>query len=141
MIVLDTNVVSEMMKPERHPNVRAWMRAQAVHELATTTITLAEIGYGLARLPEGRRRFELETNLQAFVVRGLGPRVFSFNRAAAQVYGEMVVARERIGRPFEGFDGLIAAIEGAGCRDRDLRCCTDPAGGARGRAEVAGRLL
>jgi toxin FitB len=110
MIVLDTNVVSEMMKPERHPNVRAWMRAQAVHELATTTVTLAEIGYGLARLPEGRRRFELETNLQAFVVRGLGPRVFSFDRAAAQVYGEMIVARERTGRPFEGFDGLIAAI-------------------------------
>src|SRR4051794_11706962 len=98
MIVLDTNVVSELMKPERHPNVRAWLHAHPVGELATTTITLAEIGYGLARLPEGRRRFELETNFQTFLVRGLGPRVFEFDRVAAQLYGEMVVAREKVGR-------------------------------------------
>jgi len=110
MIVLDTNVVSELMKPERHPNVRTWLRAHSVGQLATTTICLAEIGYGLARLSKGRRRLQLETNFHTFVARGLGGRVFGFDAAAARLYGEMVVARERMGHPFEGFDGLIAAI-------------------------------
>lgn len=110
MIVLDTDVVSELMRRERHPSVRAWLRAQPVEALATTTITLAEIGYGLARLPDGRRRFELEASFQILVTRGLGRRVFEFDARAAQVYGEMVAARDAAGRPFRGFDGLIAAI-------------------------------
>ncbi len=110
MIVLDTDVISELMRRERHPNVRAWLRAQPVEALATTAITLAEIGYGLARLPDGRRRFELEASFQAFVDRGLGRRIFDFDARAAQVYGDMVAARDAAGRPFRGFDGLIAAI-------------------------------
>lgn len=110
MIVLDTDVMSELMRRERHPSVRAWLRAQPLEVLATTTITLAEIGYGLARLPDGRRRFELEANFQTLVTRGLGHRVFDFDARAAQIYGEMVAARDAAGRPFRGFDGLIAAI-------------------------------
>ncbi len=110
MIVLDTDVISELMRRERHPNVRVWLRAQPVEALATTAITLAEIGYGLARLPDGRRRFELEASFQALVDRGLGRRIFDFDARAAQVYGEMVAARDAAGRPFRGFDGLIAAI-------------------------------
>ena len=110
MIVLDTDVISELMRPERHPDVRAWLRAQPVEALATTTITLAEIGYGLARLPDGRRRFELEASFQTLVARGLGRRIFDFDARAAQAYGEMVAARDAAGRPFRGFDGLIAAI-------------------------------
>src|SRR3954470_24293576 len=81
MIVLDTNVVSELMRPQPEMRVMAWLQTQAIQELATTTITLAEIGLGLARLPESRRRFNLETKFQAFISRGLarawtaGPRV------------------------------------------------------------------
>ena len=59
---------------------------------------------------ESRRRFNLEAKFQSFVSRGLGPRVFGFDAAAAAVYGEVVVERERVGRPLSGFDGLIAAI-------------------------------
>src|SRR4051794_31500253 len=110
MIVLDTNIVSEVMRPRPEPRVMDWLQAQAIQELATTTITLAEIGLGLARLPESRRRFNLETKFQTFVARGLGPRVYGFDAAAASVYGEMAAARERGGRPLSGFDGLIAAI-------------------------------
>jgi len=110
MIVLDTNVVSELMRPQPEPHVMAWLQAQPLQELATTTITLAEIGVGLARMPESRRRFNLETKFQTFVARGLGPRVFGFDGAAAAVYGEMVATSERGGRPLNGFDGLIAAI-------------------------------
>src|SRR3954463_9023556 len=113
MIVLDTNVVSELMRPHPAPRVMAWLQAQPLQDLATTTITLAEIGVGLARMPESRRRFTLETKFQPFVVRGLGPRVFGFDAAAAAVYGEMVATRERGGRPLNGFDGLIAAIAAA----------------------------
>ena len=110
MILLDTNVVSEVMRPRPEPCVMAWLQAQAVRNLATTTITLAEIGVGLARMPESRRRFSLEGKFHAFVSRGLGPRVFGFDAAAAALYGEMVAAREAAGRPLTGFDGLIAAI-------------------------------
>src|SRR3954453_12757676 len=110
MIVLDTNVVSELMRPHPEPRVMAWLQAQPPQDLATTTITLAEIGVGLARMPESRRRFNLETKFQAFVARGLGPRVLGFDAAAAAVYGEMVAMRERGGRPLNGFDGLITAI-------------------------------
>lgn len=110
MIILDTDVISELMRRERHPSVRAWLRAQSVEALATTTITLAEIGYGLARFPDGRRRFELEASFQMLVTRGLGRRVFDFDIRAAQVYGKVVAARDAAGRPFRGFDGLIAAI-------------------------------
>ena len=110
MIVLDTNVVSELMRPQPEPRVLAWLQTQPLQDLATTTITLAEIGVGLARLPESRRRFNLETKFHTFVARGLGPRVFGSDAAAASVYGEMVATRERGGRPLNGFDGLIAAI-------------------------------
>ena len=120
MIILDTDVMSELMRRERHPNVRAWLRAQSVEALATTTITLAEIGYGLARLPDGRRRFELEASFQTLVTRGLGRRVFDFDARAAQVYGEMIAARDAAGRPFRGFDGLIAAV----ARSRDATVAT-----------------
>ena len=120
MIVLDTDVISELMRRERHADVRAWLRAQLVEALATTSITLAEISYGLARLPDGRRRFELEASFQTLVARGLGRRVFDFDARAAQVYGEMVAARDAAGQPFRGFDGLIAAV----ARSRDATVAT-----------------
>ena len=110
MIILDTNVVAKLMRPHPEPRVVTWLRTQPVVQLATTTITLAEVGVGLARLPESRRRFTLEAKFKAFVSRGLGPRVFGFDQGAAEIYGELVAERERAGRPLDGFDGLIAAI-------------------------------
>ena len=110
MNILDTNVIAELMRANPEPIVLAWLRDQPVLELATTTINLAEISYGLARLPFGRRRSDLDSRLNRFVLRGFGNRVLDFDAGAAEIYGEVAVVRERAGRRLEGFDGLIAAI-------------------------------
>ena len=110
MIILDTNVISEIMRPDPARSVLGWVDEQPISELATTTINIAEIRYGLARLRFGRRRIDLETRFDSFIGRGLANRVFDFDAAAANAYGDLVAAREQVGRPLEGFDGLIAAI-------------------------------
>ena len=112
------------MKRSPEPRVKAWLRAQPLRELATTTITVAEIRYGLARLGPGHRRSELETRFQSFLARGFLNRVFAFDAASADAYGEIVFGREKDGRPLEGFDGLIAAVaqaRGAAIATRNVR--------------------
>jgi predicted nucleic acid-binding protein len=119
MIVLDTNVISELMRPSPEPLVLRWLETQPLESLATTSINLAEIRYGLARLPDGRRRRDLETRFDIFVARSFGAargvddRIFDFDRTAAEVYGDLAALRESSGRRLEGFDGLIAAIAAA----------------------------
>lgn len=110
MIVLDTNVVSEMMKPGPEARVMAWLRAQRSQDLATTAITLAEINYGLRRLPDSRRRDDLQTRFKSFMMRGFGDRILAFDAVAADFYGEIVTARQSAGRPIDAFDAMIAAI-------------------------------
>ncbi len=110
MIILDTNVISEAMQLSPSPAVLAWLAARPAFEFATTTINVAEVRFGLARLPYGRRRAEREALFNNFVARSFGDRIFGFDGLAADTYGELVAARERRGRPLQGFDGLIAAI-------------------------------
>ena len=114
MIILDTNVVSEVMRPLPDVRVVEWLDARLLSGMATTTISVAEIRYGLARLSFGSRRSDLETRFESFVARAFGERVLGFDRPAANAYGELIVNREGMGRPLEGFDGLIAAIALAG---------------------------
>jgi predicted nucleic acid-binding protein len=110
MIILDTNVISEIMRASPDRAVLGRLGARPLAELATTTINLAEVRHGLARLPFGRRRHDLEMKFNSFALRGFANRVLDFDAAAADVYGDLVVARELAGRRVEGFDGLIAAI-------------------------------
>jgi toxin FitB len=110
MIIIDTNVISELMRTAPEPAVLDWFRAHSLTELATTAINLAEIRRGLAGLPFGRRRHELEMTFHSLASRGFGDRVFDFDATAAEVFGDIVVAREWAGRRLEGFDGFIAAI-------------------------------
>ncbi len=110
MIVIDTNVLSELMRARPEPVVLEWFRARPLAEIATTAINIAEIRHGLARLPLGRRRRDLEGTFNSLAARGFTDRVFDFDRAAAEVFPDLVVARERTGRRLAGFDGLIAAI-------------------------------
>jgi predicted nucleic acid-binding protein len=110
MIILDTNVISELMRAKPEPVVVDWFRVRSLLETATTTINLAEIRRGLAGLPFGRRRRELEMTFNSLVARGFGDRVFDFDASAADAYGDLAVERERAGRRLEGFNGLIAAI-------------------------------
>lgn len=109
MIVVDTNVTSELMRPLPDPAVVAWIRAQPSTEVATTSITVAEISYGIERLPEGHRKNALRGAAdQAFS--SFADDVLAFDGPAAAVYGVIVTDRERAGVPISGFDAQIASI-------------------------------
>ena len=109
MIVLDTNVVSEAMKPQPHPGVRAWLNAQAVETLYLSSITLAELLFGIAALPAGRRKNVLTHALDG-LMNLFENRVLSFDPAAARQYAELAVTAKSAGRGFPVPDGYIAAI-------------------------------
>src|SRR5690349_15718359 len=109
MIVLDTNVVSELMRAKPAPAVLAWLHETSSTGLYTTAVTVAEIRYGIARLPQGRRR---ETLHQAAneIFAAFPRQVLPFDLAAATAYADVVAGRERDGNPISGFDAQIAAM-------------------------------
>ena len=109
MIVLDTNVVSEAMKPEPHPAVRAWLNEQAADTLYLSSVTLAELLFGIAALPAGKRKDMLAQTLDGLM--GLfRDRVLPFDTDAARRYAELAVTARNGGRGFPTPDGYIAAI-------------------------------
>ena len=110
MIVLDTNVLSELMRSEPHPAVFAWTAGQPRSELFTTSVNVAEILYGIAALPIGRRRSGLAATAEAMFAEDLAGRILPFDDEAAAQYAEIAVSRRRQGRPIEAFDAQIAAI-------------------------------
>ncbi|MDG4828629.1 type II toxin-antitoxin system VapC family toxin [Solwaraspora sp. WMMD1047] len=109
MIVLDTNVVSEFMRATPAPAVMAWLRANSGDSLYTTTVTVAEIRYGIARLPEGHRRESLHQAANE-IFAAFPRQVLPFDLAAANAYADVVASRDRVGTPIDGFDAQIAAI-------------------------------
>lgn len=109
MIILDTNVVSELMRPAPAPVVLTWLRRQAASDLYTTAITAAEVRYGIARLPDGHRKDDLARAAND-VFAAFPDQVLPFDGAAASAYADLVAQRERMGKPIDGFDGQIAAI-------------------------------
>ena len=109
MIVLDTNVVSEAMKPEPHPAVQAWLNNQAAETLYLSSVTLAELLFGIAALPAGKRKDMLAQTLDGLM--GLfRDRVLPFDVDAARHYAELAVTARTGGRGFPTPDGYIAAI-------------------------------
>ena len=108
MILLDTNVLSELTRPRPAPQVVAWLEENEPL-LALPAIALAELRYGIARLPAGRRQSSLLQFWNMVRDRFLG-RIFFFDDRAAQAYGEIVATAERAGTPMHVADGLIAAI-------------------------------
>jgi predicted nucleic acid-binding protein len=110
MLVLDTNVVSELMRLQPDGRVIAWLDGQPAADLHLTAVTVAELRYGVARLPDGSRRRALDAAVAAMIDEDLGGRVLPFDRAAAVDYGAVVVERERAGRPIGQADAQIAAI-------------------------------
>ena len=110
MVVLDTNVVSELMQSASSSKVLAWLDDRPTRELFMTAVTEAEIRTGIAFLPEGgRRRGLAEAAERAFGGLFAG-RVLPFDSAAARVYAEIAAARRASGRPLSQTDGQIAAI-------------------------------
>jgi predicted nucleic acid-binding protein len=109
VIVVDTNVISELMRGEPHPGVLAWVAAQPRSLLYTTYVTQAEILYGVAALPVGRRRAALSAAAEAMFAEDFAGRVLPFEARAAARYPEILLVRQRTGNPIEKFDALIAA--------------------------------
>jgi toxin FitB len=119
MIVLDSNVVSELMKPFPAPAVRDWIRVRRGNELYMTSITLAEIRYGIERLPPGRRR-DLMMATAEDVFAAFEEQILPFDAAAAAHYPIIVTHRDRAGLPIDGFDAQIASI----CRTHEAALAT-----------------
>ncbi|MFC3691409.1 type II toxin-antitoxin system VapC family toxin [Chenggangzhangella methanolivorans] len=118
MIILDTNVLSEIMRPpgERSSAVFEWMRARNLADLATTSISVAEIAVGVHKMPSGRRRAELETGARRLFSTFFSDRIFSFDVPAAERFGPLLAERRRKGRHFHAFDFQILAIAASrGC--------------------------
>lgn len=110
MILLDTNVVSELMRQQPDAAVVAWVGRQSPAALGITAITIAEIERGLARLPRGKRRQRLESGFAAFVKEGFNGRIYAFDEEAARIYGQIAAKREVEGFNTDAVDLMIAAI-------------------------------
>jgi toxin FitB len=120
VIVLDTNVISELTRQAPEPGVISWLDSLAAAEVATTAITAAELLYGVARLSRGRRKTELAVAVHGLLSEDFQGRVLAFNDRAAQPYADIVTGREKIGRPIGVADAQIAAI----CRSIDAALAT-----------------
>lgn len=110
MIILDTNVVSELLRPAPAPVVEAWLAAQDGAAVFFTAIGEAELRLGVAILPAGRRRTALAEAIDAMLEEDFRDRVLSFDAAAAQAYAAIAADRRAAGRPISQFDCQIAAI-------------------------------
>lgn len=124
MIVLDTNVVSELMRPTPNSAVLAWVDAQPDRDLWLCSAVVSELLYGLARLPKGARRTQLTQAFELMLMEDFAGRVLPFDLAAAVVYADLVAARERDGQPVAMADAQIAAsclANGARLATRNVR--------------------
>ena len=110
MIVLDTNVVSELLRPAPAAQVEAWLAAQNGSNIYLTTVAEAELRQGVAILPVGRRRTELAKAVEGILEEDFRDRILSFDRPAARAYATIAAERRAAGRPISQFDCQIAAI-------------------------------
>lgn len=110
MILLDTNVLSELMKPTPAPAVTDWVASRPATTLYTTSITQAEILHGVMLLPAGKRRNAFEAAAEAMFRDDFAGRILAFGTEAAPLYARIAVGRRKAGRPISHFDAQIAAI-------------------------------
>lgn len=110
MIVLDTNVVSEMMKTPINAAVQAWFDRQHAHDLFLATTSLAELQLGIALLPPGKRKTFFLATLEGFLEQVIDNRVLAFDASAALAYSQIISSARRKGRAIDVADGQIAAI-------------------------------
>ncbi|MBV9237742.1 MAG: type II toxin-antitoxin system VapC family toxin [Xanthobacteraceae bacterium] len=110
MILLDTNVLSELMRPAPSVAVENWIGRQPVASIFISAITEAELRYGVALLPEGRRQVQLLAKIEAMLAEDFAGRILPFDSPAASAYADIAVTRRRLGRPMSQADAQIAAI-------------------------------
>jgi predicted nucleic acid-binding protein len=112
MIVVDTNVVSELMKPRPADAVASWLKAQSIDDLWTTAITEAELLVGAAIMPEGRKKRSMYSAIEAVLQALFSGRILPFDSDAARSFPEVVVRRRLAGLDIDEADAQIAAIAG-----------------------------
>ncbi|MDE0190203.1 MAG: type II toxin-antitoxin system VapC family toxin, partial [Gammaproteobacteria bacterium] len=110
MLVIDTNVASELMRPAPSPAVAAWIAERDAAEMYLTAVSEAELRFGVAILPAGRRRNTVEAALRRWLDLGFVERILPFESDAAQAYAEIAAARRQAGRPIGEANCQIAAI-------------------------------
>jgi predicted nucleic acid-binding protein len=120
MIVLDTNVLSEALRPTPSDVVLRWLASQDAGVIFTTAITRAELLHGVELLPAGKRRTRLYAALENLLAEEFRGRILPFDADAAREYPKIVAGREAIGRPMSQFDAVIAAV----CRSRSASIAT-----------------
>ena len=122
MIVLDTNVLSEILRPTPEPKVLAWLDSQPRSSLFTTAVTRGEVFYGIRILPTGRHRQTLWDAMVHIFNEDFAGQVLSFDGDAADAYAEIAASRKDAGKPISQFDAVIVATarsRGAGLATRN----------------------
>jgi predicted nucleic acid-binding protein len=109
VIILDTNIISEVMRPRPTQTVLDWLNHQSANELWLSVISIAEIEYDLRSMPVAKRRTELSGVFERFIARAFSGRILSFEQNAAHLYGDIMSERKALGRPMSMADGQIAA--------------------------------
>ncbi len=113
MILIDTNVISELWKPGPDSNVLAWIDAQTIETLYLSAITVAELRYGLATMPEGKRRTIYQERLANEVLPAFAGRVLPFDLDTSQAYADLMARARAGGKAIGKADGYIAATAAA----------------------------
>lgn len=113
MIILDTNVISELWKAAPDPDAQAWVDAQMVETLYLSAITVAELRFGLVVMPEGKRRTIYQDRLEREVLPAFSGRVLPFDLDASQAYAELMARARAVGKAIGAADGYIAATAAA----------------------------
>jgi len=110
MIILDTNVISELMRPAPDARVLRWFGGQAAEDLHVTSITIAEILYGIEVVQTTRRRDALRAGAEKMFGAVFGDRILTFEDRSARVFAQIASSRRRQAKPISDFDAQIAAI-------------------------------
>lgn len=120
MIILDTNIISELTRQAPEPRVVSWLDSLPAGEVGTTAVTAAELLYGVARMPAGRRKRELAAAVRGLLGDELRDRILPFDEHCASRYADIACGRETLGRPIGVADAQIAAI----CRTAEATLAT-----------------
>ena len=110
MILLDTNVLSEMMRPVPDAAVERWLAGQPIASVFISAITEAELRYGLALMPQGKRRAALHVEVANMLEQDFKDHILAFDSPAALFFAEIAAARRQAGQPISQADAQIAAI-------------------------------
>ncbi len=125
MIILDTNALWEALKPSPSRIVLDWLAAQDPREVFITTVTQAEVLYGMERLPVGKRRVSLSAEIDKMFVEDFPGRILPFDEGSARMFAKIVRQREAVGRPISELDAMIAAIARSEAADLATRNTRD----------------